>query len=452
VINRLVRLGSALAAAITLSVLWSIPGDLAAAPDPYRLTSSTRLDVPAAPPARSMPIPISPAGSLGNFNLNSSSYAIARRFVLTEDTTIDRWYFAINGEGADCVDGRDGYGAGNGGMHLGRIVAVDQGTGLPTETLASEEVNACDAYERAKTEFDLGDTHQAHYVQFAPITLQADMMYAFVLTNVDPDPGTGDGEPTGNHMSPNLNFADLDDMGPHGRNTLYPAAPGAAYGVDPRETTMWSEDFGQSWVFGDEVGWYGKDEGNGGMWPGGYRIAWGENVAHGWTYMNWPEEGPASVSFTAVADVVLIDAGGASSEGDVGVVTVENVNTGVSATTADLGTGLMSGALDRPVPVASGQTYVVSTDGDVDTGSADDWDQIFDFSTPRSRQVASACSDCTAAADRPMLYALMVAPGPGAAAPEEAGELLFPAAVAAAVAAAAAVGLVLLIRLRRSRR
>jgi hypothetical protein len=441
-INRLVGLGSVLAGAVALAVCSSCAGSAQNAAIP---------DVPAAAPATPSPIPISPAGSLGNYNLSSSSYAIARRFVLAEDTTIDRWYFAINGEGADCVDGRDGYGAGDGGTHLGRIMAVDQNTGLPTETLASEEVNACDAYERAEEEFDLGDRHQAHYVEFEPITLQADRMYAFVLTNVDSDPGEGGSDSTGNHMSPNLNFADLDDMGPHGRNTLDAAAPDAAYGVDPRETTMWSEDSGETWMFGDEVGWYGKDDEEGGMWPSGYRIAGGENVAHGWTYMNWPEDGPASVSYTAAADGVLVGAGGASSEDDVGVVTVKNVDTGVSASTADLGTGLVGSPLDRPVPIARGQTYVVSTDGDVDIGSADEWDRIFDFSASGTGQAVSRCPDCRASADRPMLYAAMAAPGPGAGG-SETGSLPQMAVVAAAVGAAAVVGLVLLIRPRRSRR
>jgi hypothetical protein len=451
VINRLVGLGSILVGAIAFSMGWWIPGDVAAAPKPHRLTSTADLDAPPAPQARTSPIPISPAGSLGQLNLSSSSYAIASRFVLTEDTTIDRWYFAVNGEGTDCVDGRDGYGAGDGGTHLGRIMAVDQGTGLPTETLASEEVNACDAYERARAEFDLGDRHQAQYVEFTPVTLQADTMYAFVLTNVDPDPGTGGSDSTGNHVSPNLNFADVDDMGPHARNTLDAAAPGAAYGVDPRETTMWSEDTGQTWQFGDEIGWYDKDDGKGGMWPGGYRIAGGGNVPHGWTYMNWPEEGPANVSYRAAADGVLVDAGGASSEDDVGVVTVTNVDTGVSAATADLGTGLVNSPLDRPVPVARGQVYVVSTDGDVDTGSADPWDQIFDFSTPGPTQDVSSCPDCRIAADRPMLYASMVPPGPGAGGDAD-GDSLPAAVVAVAAGAAAVVGFVLLVQLRKSRR
>jgi hypothetical protein len=450
VIDRLARVGPALAAAVALATVCWVPGEPSVAA--YRLTSA--VVVPSAPPPVPSPIPISPAGSLGNFNLSSSSYAIARRFVLDEDTTIDRWYFAINGEGADCVDGRDGYGAGDGGTHLGRIVEVDQDTGLPAATLAAEEVNACDAYERAQDEFELNDRHQAHYVEFAPVSLEAGRMYAFVLANTDPEPGDGGGDATGNHMSPNLNFADLDDMGPHARNTLDPSAPGAAYGVDPRETTMWSEDQGTTWQFGDEVGWYGKDDGDGGMWPSGYRVAGGADVPHGWTYMNWPEEGPASVSYTAPVDGLLLEAGGASTEGDVGVVTVKNVDTGMSASTADLGTGLVNSGLDRPVPVARGQTYVVSTEGDVDTGSADEWEKIFDLSTPGSGRVVSTCPDCRADADRPMLYAAAApggGPAPGAPAQQEPDDVLATTVLAAAIAAAA-VGLVLLVRLIRSRR
>jgi hypothetical protein len=448
VINRLVGLGSVLMAAVALSASWWIPGDSAAPSDRYLLASTAESDLPATLPVRSAPIPISPAGSLGQFNLSSSSYAIARRFVLADETTIDRWYFAINGEGADCVGGRDGYGAGDGGTNLGRIMAVDQNTGLPTQTLASEEVNACDAYERAQREFGLSDRHQAQYIQFAPITLHADTMYAFVLTNVSPDPGDGGGDSSGNHMSANLNFAHVEDMGPHARNTLDPAAPGAAYGVDPRETTMWSDDSGASWRFGDEIGWYGQDDGEGGMWPGGYRVAGGPNLAHGWAYMNWPDEGAASVSYTAPTDGLLVDAGGASSEGDVGVITVTNIDTGASAATKDLGTGLVNSVLDRPVPVARGQTYVVHSEGEVDTGSATPWDHVFDYSTRASVQAVSSCSDCRSETDRPMLYASTV---PGAAPGGTQTSNPLPAAILAAALGAAVVIGMLIIRLLRSR-
>lgn len=350
-------------------------------------------------------IPISPAGNLGQFNLSSPSYEIAVRFVMSENVSIDRWYYAMNAEGADCVDGRDGYGAGNGGIEHGRLVEVDQQTGLPTDTvLGAEQVNGCDAHERAQREFGLTATHQVHYVQFPPVALQAGRMYAFVLSNVDPNPGDGKGSSNGNHTSANLNFADLDDMGPHGRNTLDANATGAAYGLDPRATTLWSADSGATWEFGDEVGWYDRGNGEGRMWPGGYRIAGGQNVPHGWAYMNWPSEGEAQITYTATSDGLLVRAGGASSGDDVGVIRVENVDTGQSAATGDLGSGLVSGALNNPVAVAPGQRYVVRTNGEVDTGSAAFWNNVFAFDSERPRY-SSSCSACDTPADRPMLYA-----------------------------------------------
>ena len=356
--------------------------------------------VPASPA-----VPISPAGYLGQYNLSSSSYAIANRFVPAENITIDRWYYAINVEGADCISGRSGYGSGNGGIDYGRIVDVNQETGLPTETvLGAERIGGCDAQERAAAEFGLPSDHQVHFVQFPPISLQAGRMYAFVLSNVDPEPGDGGGSADGNHMSANLNFANLADMGPNGRNTLDPNAASAAYGLDPRSTTMWSDDSGATWKFGDQVGWYAVGNGKGRMWPGGYRIAGGPNVPNGWPYMNWPNEGPAEITYTAQSDEALVRAGGASSAKDVGIITVENIDTKASATTAHLGKGLLSGALNQPVAVLKGQRYVVSTTGSVDTGSAAFWDRVYDLD-PEGASYMSSCPVCESPLDHPMLYA-----------------------------------------------
>ena len=330
---------------------------------------------------------------------------------MPEATTIDRWYYAVNGEGADCVDGRDGYGSGDGGIEYGRIVDVDPATGLPgDQVLGAEKVNGCDAHQRSQREFGLQDTHQVHYVEFAPVTLEANRMYAFVLSNDDSDPGQGGGDSDGNHMSPNLNFADLEDMGPHAANTLDPQAPGAAYGLDPRETTMWTQDSGETWRFGDEVGWYDVGNGEGRMWPGGYRIVDGPDVPNGWIYMNWPDEGRASITYTATAGVTLTTAGGASQDSDVGSITVENLTTGESASTAGLGSGLVSGPLDRPLQVAEGQKYVVSTDGRVDTGSAEYWDAVFNLASDGPGRYDSSCPNCSKSLDHPMLYASTTAP------------------------------------------
>ena len=319
-------------------------------------------------------ISVSPGGGLGQFNMSDNDYICGFRFELPQARTIDRWYFSVNGEGATCVSGRTGYGAGNGGTWFGRIVTVNQATGLPTSTvLASESVNGCTAHSRAISEFGLSTTHQSHWVQFSPITIQPNTMYAFLLSNTHSSPGSGGSASTGNHMSPNLNFAELDDMGPNGENTLDPQAPGAMYGYSPRETTMWSPDGGSTWRFGDQVGWYQLGSGRGRMWVVGYRISGGNGVAHGWPYMNWPSDTTSgiTVTFTNIPSAVTITQAGGCNDGsaNIGVITVRNTTTGQQSTTSSLGSGRQVGTLASPVTVAAGESYRISASGRVSMGS-----------------------------------------------------------------------------------
>lgn len=318
--------------------------------------------------------PLAPSGGLGQYNLSKNNYVMGFRFVFDKQQTIDRWYFSINGEGASCVGGRTGYGNGNGGMHYGRIVEVDQTTGLPTSTvLASESVNGCTAHNRAKSEYGLNTDHQIHFVQFSnPVTIQPDKMYAFLLSNTDPNPGcsSSSGGSCGNHMSPNLNYASVSQLGPNGRNNVDRDAPGATYGLDPRETVLWSKDTGQSWIFGDGVGWYDTNDGNTMMWIVGYRPVGGQGTAHGWPWFNWPGESSGqTVTFkNSPKSVTLTHAGGSGSS--VGTITVTNTSTGVSGKTSSLGSGMVRGQLDKPVPVAAGQSYTVRASGSVEMGAS----------------------------------------------------------------------------------
>jgi hypothetical protein len=369
-------------------------------PDPEPQPTSTNRD-----------IPVSPAGYLGNFNLTSRSYVMANRFVLDKDTTIDRWYANVVGEGTDCVGGRTGYGDGDGGILYGRIVEVNQSTGMPTGTVLGEErVNGCESWRRAKAEFSLVQTHAAHYFQFSPVTLRGNKMYAFLLSNVSSNPGYGawrTGQDNGNHMSTDHNFAPLSQMGPHGKNTLDPNASGAMYGLDPRETTMWSGDTGGSWKFGDQVGWYQLGNGKGRMWTGaGYRIAGtGKSVAHGWPYNNDPGEGPGTVTFKSAPKAVTItQAGGSSSSGSVGTVTVTNLRTGQSGSTSGLGTGVVKGNLSRPVEIAAGDSYTVKNTGVVDTGDGHRAN-VFQLGRQSPFMYSSSGSQVSQQYDMPMLFA-----------------------------------------------
>ena len=354
-------------------------------------------------------IPVSPAGYLGQFNLSSRSYQIANRFVLDDTQTIDRWYQTLIAEGTTCVGGRGGYGHGNGGLLWGRIVEVNQTTGLPTgRVLAEERVNGCTGWLRAKNEFGLPQLHSTQYFQFPAVTLQANRMYAFLLSNLDPNPGNGGGGTAGgNHLSADTNFAKLSQMGPHGKNNLNPNASGAMYGLDPRETTMWSDNSGGNWDFGDQVGWYQQGSGEGRMWNGaGYRIAGSHvNVAHGWPYINWPGEGSATVTMKNSPKAVTVTrAGGASSNGSVGTVTVRNTRTGVSGRTSSLGSGVQRGTLDNPVPIARGDSYTITNTGVVDTGDGGKA-PVFGLGNRGAFDYASSGSQVSASTDRPMLFA-----------------------------------------------
>ena len=377
---------------------WTVEGAAPPPPPPPPPSGSTNRD-----------IPVSPAGYLGQFNLSSRNYAIANRFVLDQTETIDRWYQTLIAEGTTCVGGRSGYGHGDGGMLWGRIVEVNQTTGLPSSTiLAEERVNGCTGWQRVKNEFNLPQNHSTHYFQFPAVTLQANRMYAFLLSNTHSSPGSGGGgDDGGNHLSADLNWAQLSQMGPHGRNNVDPTASGAMYGLDPRETTMWSDNSGGNWEFGNQVGWYQLGSSEGRMWNGaGYRIASShQNVAHGWPYINWPGEGSATVTMKSSPKAVTITrAGGASSSGSVGTVTVRNTRTGVSGQTSSLSNGVQRGTLNNPVPISVGDSYTITNTGVVDTGDGGKA-PVFGLGQRSPFNYSSSGARVSASTDRPMLFA-----------------------------------------------
>ena len=64
--------------------------------------------------------------------------------------------------------------------------------------------------------------------------------------------------------------------------------------------------------------------------------------------------------------VTLTEAGGYAPVGrSAGVVTVTNLRTGATGSTAQLGSGIVKGGLTPPVPVAVGDIYTISNTGTV---------------------------------------------------------------------------------------
>jgi hypothetical protein len=284
--------------------------------------------------------------------------------------------------------GRIGYAHGNGGTIRARLVTANaDGTPNMSNVLATESFNPVDRYIASKTYFGYvaGGPMPFLYIDFGGVSLSEDTMYFVVLDNTH-------GTPLDNYVSPNTPTAPLAAGGPHRVNTLSKYTVGAVAGLDPRESIWWSIDSGSNWVQGEKVGGDMISSGMNIDRPGGHifayysgldvpsdeavRLPWyGYELPAGastrkaiqpyYNYLSKSTGGrmvcrkcPRVVSFTT--------AGGLAATGDsVGVITVKNENTGVTATTSSLGTGLVSGALSQAVPVGIGQTFSISASGTV---------------------------------------------------------------------------------------
>jgi hypothetical protein len=331
------------------------------------LLSLALLAAPNASAQRGVPVGLY---NVNNQVMNSAGYVYAIRFVIDENTTIDRFISGFNLEGSDQLGGREGYADGNGGTIRARLVAVrPDGTPDMSRVLAEETVGAVQRYGESKQAYGAPGKTQLLYFNMGGVPVNGGQTYAMTYQNVD-------ASPTANWFSENSPTVKESVAGPNGVNTLDPNAPGAIAGLDPREAVAWSRDSGKTWVWGRRAG-----EGN---TPGAYagsasgddgtRLPW-----YGWQtspgaapqsnqpYYAYTESGSYTLRLRSVpASVTLTEAGGYAPVGSsAGVVTVRNLSTGATGRTAPLGSGLVRGALDNPVTVQAGQSYEISNSGKV---------------------------------------------------------------------------------------
>jgi len=312
---------------------------------------------------------------IGMFNvnnqvMNSPGYVYSIRFVLDKDTSLYRFISGFNLEGSEPLGGRVGYADGNAGTIRARLVAVKP-NGEPdmSQVLAQETVPAYQRYLDSKSTYGAPGLTQLLYFNMGGVQLKGGQMYAMTYQNAD-------SSPTSNWFSENSPTVKESVAGPNGVNNTDPNAPGAIAGLDPREAVAWSQNGGQSWVWGRRAG-----EGN---TPGAYagststddgtRLPW-----YGWQtsasatpqsnqpYYAYKESGSYTLKASSVPRTVTItEAGGYAPAGaSVGVVTVRNASTGASGHTSSLGGGLARGPLDKPVTVEAGQSYEVANSGTV---------------------------------------------------------------------------------------
>ena len=313
---------------------------------------------------------------VGVANVNNQSFTSGRlvyaiRFVLDQDTRIHRFLSGFSLEGTDRMGGRPHYAHGNGGTIWARLVQVDR-RGRPDldHVIASERVNPVKRYFQTLAAYRISPYRTAFlHFNMGGVRLRHGRMYAMTYANASRKPWE-------NWFSTNSPVVKASEAGPNGRNTLNPDAPGAIMGLDPREAVGWSVNRGRHWVWGRRVGEgrarfsYGGSVTN----DNGARLPWyawqsrpGSRPRSNQPYYGYRESG----SFTLVLSrapraVTLTEAGGyAPVRRSVGSVTVTNLRTGATGTTAPLGSGIVKGRLSPPVPVAAGDSYTISNTGTV---------------------------------------------------------------------------------------
>jgi hypothetical protein len=314
----------------------------------------------AAPARAARDIPVGLA-YVGNSTLDSPGDLVATRFVLDHSTRVYRWWdnMDLGGANPPAVANGTGYAKGNGGLMRLRITTVKHdGTPNLRRVLAHETVNAIRRNNQARRAHGITNPSDLAYFNLGGVRLRAHRMYAAVVDNVAR-------QPSRNFFSKNFPLMSLADGGPNARNTLDPHAHGAVAGLDPREVVMRSPDHGKTWVFARydgndpdltmQVPWYG--------WQACPSCVPQSNQP----YYAYGEQG----SYTLVArgspgPVTLTRAGGyAPAARDVGVVTVSNLNTGATAQTPSLGSGIASGTLDHPLRIGPGDDFAISNTGTV---------------------------------------------------------------------------------------
>lgn len=332
---------------------------------------------PAPHSAREIPIGIY---NVNNQVMNSARYLYALRFVIDRDTTVHRFISGFTIEGSDYMNdlqrrglidvNRAGYADGSGGRIEARLVAIaPDGRPELDRVLARETVGAARRYRQAHRAYGIapGTRTMLLYFDFGGVRLRGGVPYAVVYRNADRDPAD-------NWFSIQSPTVRTSQAGPNGKNTRSRTAAGAIAGLDPREAVAWSNDRGRSWVWGRRVGE--------GTTPGAYagsstsddgtRLPWygWQSSPHAAPHSNQPfyayrRQGNFHVRVgPARAPLRLLRAGGYAALGsEVGVVTVRNLATGAQGRTDRLGSGIISGALAPPVPVAAGQTYEISHTG-----------------------------------------------------------------------------------------
>lgn len=344
-------------------------------------------------------IPIGGANT-NDQNLKNANWRYGIRFVLDANTTIYRFFWSLKALGStaftDQTPGTNTYGKGDGGT-IAALICTATGAGHPnlSNVVATESpVSAATRYFATKTNYGISTVSAAVYSDFGGVALTANTLYWFVIRNSHADPAN-------NYFSYNSLTMKESAAGPNGVNTLDANATGAVCGLDPRECSGWSTDAGTTWVYGRLVGtgYYAGDTTSDAVGTRLPMFGWStasgnaKPAKFGQPYLSYPGTSNRVTGTTFVQQfpsspraVTLTQGVGYAPVGySVGAITITNTTTGVSGTTASLGTGIQRGTLSAPVPVAVGDTYTAKTTGSVLYNPVDNWCvQLYSAGVPGS--------------------------------------------------------------------
>jgi hypothetical protein len=317
---------------------------------------------------RAIPVGVS---NVNNQAFTSGRYVYAIRFVLDRNTRVHRFFSGFSLEGTSKLGGRPHYAHGNGGTVWARLVQVDR-KGRPDlgRVIASERVNPVKRYFQTLSAYRIYPFRTVFlHFNMGGVKLRRGRMYAMTYANASRLPRQ-------HWFSTNSPVVKASEAGPNGRNTLDAKAPGAIMGLDPREAVGWSVNRGRRWVWGRRVGGGPARYSYAGSatTDNGTRLPWyawqarpGVRPRSNQPYYGYQQSGSFTMLLRAAPRAVtLTEAGGYAPVGrSAGSVTVTNLRTGATGTTAQLGSGIVKGPLSTPVSVAAGDSYTISNTGTV---------------------------------------------------------------------------------------
>jgi hypothetical protein len=171
-------------------------------------------------------------------------------------------------------------------------------------------------------------------------------------------------------------LADAQLAGPQARNELDRNATGAIMSLDPREHVAWSEDAGDTWQYGVENGQYSSYVNDDPLGPPATRVPqYGFRTTDGKVFSPQPYYaynsdclGCSTVYSNARYARRFSELGGFTASGsNVGTLTLVNMDNGEqSSCTPEPGYGFRTCALLSAIDVAVGESYSVSSTGEVE--------------------------------------------------------------------------------------